>query len=120
MRTIQADIDARRLDRHLAPVLGHMASSPISSALREPGVTPEHLLAVVAFEFAKYDAADEEQRREVITHLTAKNLFNPRYLSEAIDRAGRYADDPAGWRFDTGNGDRGIAAEMAAFYEKYT
>lgn len=117
MRTIQAEIDAYRAERHLAAVVGHMSSSPIASALREPGVTPEHLLDVVAYEFAKYDAAPD--KAAVITHLTASNLFNPRYLSDAIDRAGRYAADPAAWIFDGGNGDAGLAAERAAFNAKY-
>ena len=118
-RTIQADIDARRETRRLAPVVGHMATSPIAAALREPGGTLDHLTAVVAFEFAKYDAAPDKSL--VISHLTPKNLFNARYLSDAIDRAGRYADDPAAWNFATStDAADGLAAELANFNKEYS
>jgi len=115
---VQADIDTRRAGRGLAAIVGHMATSPIDSALREPGVTPEHLLDVVAFEFAKYDAA--QNKADVITHLTPHNLFNSHHLSDAIDRAGRFVADPEAWNFAAGNGvDDRLRAELKAELKEF-
>ena len=119
-REVQKEIDRLRADRSLCEVVGHMAVAPISTALREPGVSLEHLLLVVQFEFAKYDAAADPSK--IVSYLTPRNLFNPRYLTDAIDRALRYSAAPEKWDFAAPGSASAedLAAELANFNKKYS
>lgn len=109
---IVAEINAARRQRDLAELVGHFASVPIDRALREPGVGREMLSAVVRYEFAKYDRAEDPSA--VLSHLEPGNMFRSEFLTGTIDRARRWTDDPDG--YDWGSSRDGISdAEWTSY-----
>jgi hypothetical protein len=61
--------------------------------------------AVVRYEFAKYDRAEDPAT--VLSHLEPGNMFRSEFLTGSIDRARRWSDDPDG--YDWGSSRDGIS-----------